>query len=647
MNSKTAAAEQTGMGLIKTLRETEPFSQLPEETFNEFKQAAVLRTFPAKTLIFKQHDPPTGYLYLVKEGLVEIIALTPGGVEMVVDYRPAGAFFGGTPIFTNEPYTAGARTVQTTECYLIPQELLTRTARLHPHITEHFTRTILSRVRNLYADLIDDHHQRSLAEVEVYPFKKRLSEIMSTPVESCAPSANVREVARQMTEQGIGAILVREGASPVAGIITKQDLVGKVLARAVVSCDGATAAEIMTPNPLTMPPDAFMYEATAFMMSHRIRHLPVLDQGEIVGMVSMRDLMSFRSQKVLLLVGRVREAGTLEELAEARASLVVIAKALQGETRSHFETMEVLSHIHHCLQRRCFELVLEEMKQQGYALPAIRFCFIIMGSGGRKEMLLGPDQDNGLIYENFAEDQAAEVDAFFLPFTERLVQALARIGYPLCNGKVMANNPLWRGRLKEWQARVASWVSEPEPKRVMYSTIFLDFMPLVGDPTLCQDLRQSLHREVRQSPVFLYYLLRNDLNLRAPTGLLGRFAVERRGEHKGQLSLKASGSIFIVDCVRIFLLEAGVDATTTVERIDQLVKLNVFEQDTAEHLKAALEAFTFLRLRNEIALIEQGETPSPYLDPHALNKNEQDLLREAFRVAGKLQDATKRHFNIR
>jgi len=309
--------------------------------------------------------------------------------------------------------------------------------------------------------------------------------------------------------------------------------------------------------------------------------------------------------------------------------------------------MEVLSHIHHCLQRRCFELVLEEMKQQGYALPAIRFCFIIMGSGGRKEMLLGPDQDNGLIYENFAEDQAAEVDAFFLPFTERLVQALARIGYPLCNGKVMANNPLWRGRLKEWQARVASWVSEPEPKRVMYSTIFLDFMPLVGDPTLCQDLRQSLHREVRQSPVFLYYLLRNDLNLRAPTGLLGRFAVERRGEHKGQLSLKASGSIFIVDCVRIFLLEAGVDATTTVERIDQLVKLNVFEQDTAEHLKAALEAFTFLRLRNEIALIEQGETPSPYLDPHALNKNEQDLLREAFRVAGKLQDATKRHFNIR
>jgi len=634
------------MGLIRTLREIEPFSQLPDEVLGEFEQAAALRKFPAKTLIFKQHDRPTGFLYLVKEGLVEIVVLTPGGVEMVVDYRKAGSFFGGTPIFTDEPYTAGARTVKVTECYLIPQELLARTARQYPQISEHFTRTILSRVRSLYSELIDDHHQHSLAEVDAYPFKKRLSEIMSTPVESCGPSTCVREVARQMTEKGVGAMLVRDAGTPALGIITKQDLVGKVLARPGVHCDLVAAAEIMTPNPLTMPPDAFMYEATAFMMSHRIRHLPVLDQGEIVGMVSMRDLLRFRSQKAMLLVGQVKEARTLDELAAARSKMVLIARALQGETRSHFETMEILSYIHHCLQRRCFEIVLEEMQREGLSPPDIRYCFIIMGSGGRKEMLLGPDQDNGLIYEDYPEELAGAVDAFFAPFTERLVQALARIGYPLCNGKVMANNPLWRGRLAEWQARVTSWVSAPEPKRVMYSTIFLDFMPLVGDPALCQDLRQTLHQQVRYSPIFLYYLLRNDLNLRSPLGLLGRFVVEKSGEHKGQLSLKAAGSIFIVDCVRIFLLEAGIDATTTVERIDQLVKLGVFLPETAEHLKAALEALTFLRLRNEIALIERGEEPTPYLDPSALTKGEQDLLREAFRVAVKLQEATKRHFNV-
>jgi CBS domain-containing protein len=74
--------------------------------------------------------------------------------------------------------------------------------------------------------------------------------------------------------------------------------------------------------------------------------------------------------------------------------------------------------------------------------------------------------------------------------------------------------------------------------------------------------------------------------------------------------------------------------------------MKAFNSETAEHIKAAFEAFTFLRLRNEIALIEQGRTPSHYLDPYALTNAEQELLREAFRAASKLQDSTKRHFNV-
>ena len=634
------------MRLMQTFRETEPFNQLPDDIFAEIDQATLRKKFPPHTLIFKQNDPPTGYLYLIKEGLVEIVVMTPGGVEMVVDYRQEGTFFGATPIFTNEAYTAGARTVKATECYLIPQELLTRAARLCPHFSEHFTRSILSRVRSLYAEMVEEHGQKTLTQMEAYPFKKRLSEIMTSPVETCSAATPVREVAGRMTLRGIGAMLVRDEARAATGIITKHDLVSKVLASETADCDRLTAADVMTPNPVTMTPDAYMYEAAAFMMSRRIKHLPIQDQSGIVGMVSLRDLMKYRSQKSMLLIGQVKEARTLEELAEAKARVVLVAKALQGETRSHFETMEILSYIHHCILRRCFELIYEEMKQEGGTPPDIRFCFILMGSGGRKEMLLGPDQDNGLIFENFPDARLEEVDAFFIPFTEKLVAAFAQIGYPLCNGKVMANNPAWRGRLQDWQARIANWVNAPEPKRVMYSTIFLDFMPLVGEPELCQELREFLHAEVRRKPVFLYHLLENDLNLKAPLGLLGRFNVEKDEEHKGQISLKEAGSILIVDCVRIFLLEQGVAATTTAERLDELVKLNVFNQETADHLKAAFEAFTFLRLRNEIALIDQGQQPSHYVDPYSLKKNEQDLIKEAFRAAGKLQDAAKRHFSV-
>ena len=633
------------MGLINSLREAEPFNQLPEEIFTELNQSAEIKTFPAQTLIFNQHAQPTGFLYVIKSGLVEIVVQPPGGVEMIVDYRNEGAFFGGTPIFTSEGYSAGARTVKETECYLIPKSILSRIAVNYPHITEFFNHAIYSRVRNLYADMVSEHAQNVLTQMESYPFQKRLSEIMSTPVETCTPETQIRDIARKMIRQSIGALLVCDKDNKLEGIVTERDLVAKIIARETADCHTASAGDVMTTSPHTMTPETFMYEATTFMMGHKIRHLPILDQGEIVGIVTLQDLMKYRSQKSMLLIGNVDKARTVEDLISAREEIVKVARALLSENRSHIETMEIISYIHHRIIRRCYELVLDEMKRQGKNPPDIKVCFIIMGSGGRKEMLLGPDQDNGFIYEDFPDSQVAEVDAFFIPFAEKLVAALARIGYPRCDGNVMVNNPLWRGRLQEWKERVSDWIRVPEAQKVRYSSIFFDFMPIAGEASLCLELRKIVHQEIKAHPIFLYHMMELDFKHKVPLSLIGRFSLEKGKKHKGQLSIKQAGSIFIVDCVRMFLLEQQVDATTTTERLDQLVKLNVFNQETAEHIKAAFEAFTFLRLRNEISLIDQGKFPTHYLNPNSLTKKEQDILKEAFRVASKLQDSTKRHFS--
>ncbi|MEJ2201415.1 MAG: putative nucleotidyltransferase substrate binding domain-containing protein [Desulfuromonadaceae bacterium] len=110
------------------------------------------------------------------------------------------------------------------------------------------------------------------------------------------------------------------------------------------------------------------------------------------------------------------------------------------------------------------------------------------------------------------------------------------------------------------------------------------------------------------------------------------------------MSTKQGGSIYIVDCIRMFALEKKLHELSTLARLKALVEHNVFSEETAEHIRAAFEALTFLRLRNEIALIEAGKNPSHYLNPHQLSKTEQDLLKEAFHAVSKLQEATKRHF---
>ena len=632
------------MGIIR-LRETEPFNHLPENLFQQLRESAIKKSFPANIHIFNQNDAPTGFLYVISEGMVEITASTPGGEEMVVDYRKEGHFFGGTPIFTSEPYTGGARTVTETTCYLIPDQTLKTAAKDYPQVREYFTRVVLSRVRSLYADIVKEHTSNAITQMEAYPFKKRLSEIMSAPVETCGPDASARAVAQQMTQKNVGSILVVGDKPAPLGIITERDLIEKVLSPDAVDFDQITVGEVMTRHPHSVTPETYMYEAMTYLTAHRIKHLPVLDRGQLVGIVTMRDLMRFRSQKAMLLVGSVNEEKTLAGLASIKKEILTVGRTLLTETHSTPEVMEIISYIHHSIIKKTYRICFDEMLAEGYPRPTIRYCFLLMGSGGRREMLLNPDQDHGFLFEDVPDRKLSEIEDFFGPFGEKLVAALAQVGYPLCEGKVMGNNPLWRGRLSDWRERIHDWVQDPEPQKVRYSSIFFDFVPLEGDSSLAQALHDLVFAEIREFEGFLYHMMSLDSNYRVPLGMLGRFIVEQAGEHKGCLSLKQGGSIFIVDCIRMFALEKGVRETTTLDRLNRLVERKVFETDTAEHIKAALEALNFLRLRHEIQQLEAGGKASHFLDPQQLSKSEQELLKESFHAVSKLQDATKRHFS--
>ncbi|HYH19156.1 MAG TPA: CBS domain-containing protein [Azospirillum sp.] len=102
--------------------------------------------------------------------------------------------------------------------------------------------------------------------------------------------AGVREAARIMAERRIAAVLVTEGRRLV-GIFTERDLTTRVVA-AGRDPDTTRLSEVMTANPDTLGPDAAAGVALALMERHRYRHLPVVRDGEVVGIVSIRDLFA-------------------------------------------------------------------------------------------------------------------------------------------------------------------------------------------------------------------------------------------------------------------------------------------------------------------------------------------------------------------
>ncbi|WP_243613614.1 CBS domain-containing protein [Shimia aestuarii] len=116
-----------------------------------------------------------------------------------------------------------------------------------------------------------------------------LRKILGTrPVYSVTPDTTLRETARLMAEKRVGAVAVLSGDALV-GIISERDIVFKGTAAGLAS-DTATAAEVMTPDPVTVGIDDKVSDALAAKLGDAFRHLPVLEDGRLVGLLSFRDI---------------------------------------------------------------------------------------------------------------------------------------------------------------------------------------------------------------------------------------------------------------------------------------------------------------------------------------------------------------------
>jgi CBS domain-containing protein len=102
------------------------------------------------------------------------------------------------------------------------------------------------------------------------------------------PSATVREACRYMRDRRVGAVLVTEGDNRLLGIFTGRDAVHRVLAEGK-SAARTKLAQVMTREPDTIPPGKTAIEALRLMEDGRYRHVPVVDGGRVVGIVSRFD----------------------------------------------------------------------------------------------------------------------------------------------------------------------------------------------------------------------------------------------------------------------------------------------------------------------------------------------------------------------
>ncbi|MEM4700642.1 MAG: CBS domain-containing protein [Candidatus Bathyarchaeia archaeon] len=123
-----------------------------------------------------------------------------------------------------------------------------------------------------------------------------VKDVMVTDVVTVEPNVNVRRAVRAMNDFEIGCLIVVE-AGRVVGILTERDVLKRVVDEGR-NPDKTLVKEVMSKPPITINPDADLEDAIELMFKHKIKKLPVVENGKLVGLVTFTDLV--RAQPALI-----------------------------------------------------------------------------------------------------------------------------------------------------------------------------------------------------------------------------------------------------------------------------------------------------------------------------------------------------------
>lgn len=602
------------------------WSGLEQGTVDALLDVGTIRSYAAGEDVFRAGDAYRNSVYIHLDGELEQISgrgdqrqAVPGDLIGLANYLD-GADYRSTA------HAAGP-------CYLlaVPDSAVRRLERESPAFFEAINRALAARMRKA----------RQVRESVRGTLGRPVRQFMHTPLASCGPETNLAQAYDTLAERQIGSLGVIGHAGELVGLLTPMSICEALIHRGARPQDSVLSSACLTPYSVTQ--DTPLWQVEELQQRNRIKYVVVIDDHDVpIGMVSQTDLVRALAAPPDTLDSEIAGAPDLDALARLTQGIPETARQAHESHRSPARALRALTDAHLAVQHRAVELVLQEMRLRGLGEPPVRFALLIMGSGGRGEMLLRTDQDNGLLIDDRAGSDERE---WFRQFSEALNPALERVGYPLCPGGIMANNPAFRRTLREWCDQVTYLVDHPGEDSARWSTIVFDFVTQYGDDALTAELRAHLNRELRRAPGLLKMMARDDAAGRPALGLFNRLVTTTHAGAEA-IDIKRNGLRIIVDAARIFALRHGVSRSGTTERLGALARQGVFDADFIDGVRIAFEELEDLLLSHQLAQAARGETPDKYLRPARLSANDRERLRVSLRAAKRLQERLQEQFGV-
>jgi signal-transduction protein with cAMP-binding, CBS, and nucleotidyltransferase domain len=433
-----------------------------------------------------------------------------------------------------------------------------------------------------------------------------------------------------MRAQQAGAAVIIDAGGRIAGILTERDISRRMAFR--VAADTAVS-QVMTAPVETIAASDHLHNAVARMRRGHIRHLPVVASDHtVIGLLELEAVLANISGRALTHIDLLNPRQDLASIRETKANQFRIAADLLADDVPAGEIQQLLTRLNQQLYDVVIERCLQIMQQQGLDPPPVPFDVIIMGSGGRSENYLAPDQDNGFIIADYPDSEHNRIDSWFRELATHMTDTLNAIGFPYCHGHVMADNPLWRKTLSQWRQQVSRWIGKGDGNFLRLCDIFFDFVCVCGRGELTANLREHITSHAAH-PFFLRQMYQADEDHDVALGPFGWLLTERRkGPDKGKLNLKLNGTLPLVGAVRILALRQRVTETSTLQRIAALQQQGVVNNDERDYLCSAYRHISFLLLRQQLRDAGAGLVPGNYVHPKQLSRRERDVLVGSFKA---------------
>ena len=582
----------------------------------------------ATRFLFRAGDPYGTYIYVHLEGTLEQTAASG-------DHREAqpGDVIGLASYLDGDNYRSTAQALSDCRLLALPGATVQRLEQESPSFFEAINRALAARMRKA----------RQVRETVRGTLARPVRQFMISGLPCCRRQDTIAQASRLMAERDVGSLGLLDDNGRLMGLITPMTLLLALANEQTSPSD--PLASVTADEALTVTPDTPLWQVEELFRRHRVKDVAVVDSQETpIGIMSETAMIQALSRPPQTLDSEIREAADVDTLVRLRRKIPIAAGAVHTSHRSVGTAVRALTEMHLALQHRLVELILEAMAREGLGRPPARFAVIVMGSGGRGEMLLRPDQDNGLIIDDRVSEEGLE---WFRAFSERLNPGLDEIGYRLCPGNVMARNPEYRCTLGEWQAKLSRLVDNPGRKEARAANIVLDFATLYGDDTLTARLRGHLNRRLEDGSGKMLFrmMVSDDAKISQPLGFFNQLVTT---PHQGSqvIDLKRTGLRIIVDAMRVFALREGISRCKTMERIASLRRLGVFDADFSDTMRIAFEELQDLLFIHQLDQVERGETPDPLVRMERLSSHDKERLRVSLRACRRMRERMQYGFGV-